>query len=252
VISLSIHNVHCLFLVLIKLFHPKPKGPESTSSDGQASSMPQSQRVKHDPAFDLIIARVSLAVEIVQYTLVLLSRDVTLYIAATILSSFGGGFSPAILSLAVELAKTQSGDNINSNSSNRTDIHGSTATAPNTATTSTAAPNPTSTEPSPESDADGGENYGQLFGGLAVVQALCSQMLGPSVFGAIFVGTIKTFPKGIFVAALSVVFTGLVCLSLIRVPRRAQGRDQDEEARSDDPERQPLLGEHENVNILEG
>lgn len=176
--------------VLIKFLHPKPQ--ESASANG-SGSVASNERVRHDPAFDLVIARASLAVEVVQYTLVLLSKDVGLFLVATILSSFSGGFSPAVQSLAVELAKRQA----------------------DTAAGAT------------------GENYGQLFGGLAVIQALCSQMIGPALFSAVFVGTIKDYPKGIFAAAFALVFIALLCLSLIRVPRRGVV----------DPEREPLLSE---------
>jgi hypothetical protein len=66
------------------------------------------------------------------------------------------------------------------------------------------------------------ETYGQLFGALGVLQALGSQMIGPTVFGAVFVATIHTYPKGIFVASAAVSFLGLLCLSFIRIPRPIQ------------------------------
>jgi hypothetical protein len=78
------------------------------------------------------------------------------------------------------------------------------------------------------------ENYGQLFGALGVLQALGSQVIGPSLFGAIFVASIKLHPKAIFVAGGCIVALGLLTLSFIRVKPPVV-----------DEEHEPLLPNHD-------
>ncbi|KAG9010331.1 hypothetical protein FRB90_007816 [Tulasnella sp. 427] len=63
-----------------------------------------------------------------------------------------------------------------------------------------------------------GEN-GKLFGSLAVVSALGGQVIGPTVFGSIFVATVGSFPKAIFVVAAAGVVVASVALSLVRLPK---------------------------------
>ena len=132
----------------------------------------------HNPGFDLVVARLSLGVELLQYTLVLLSTNTHLFVAATLISSFSGGYTPSVQALAVELSSRNS----------PVKPVGSTA-----------------------------ENYGQLFGALGVLQALCSQMIGPVLFGSVFVGTVDYFPKAIFVTGGCAVTLALLALSLIRI-----------------------------------
>lgn len=132
----------------------------------------------HDPAFDLVIAKLSLGIELLQYTLAVLSQNTNLFIAATLISAFSGGYTPSIQALAVEL----SGRNA----------------------------------PAKPAGSNVG-NFGQLFGALGVIQALCSQMIGPALFGGVFVATVKYFPKAIFVTGGCVVVVALLVLSFIRV-----------------------------------
>lgn len=111
------------------------------------------------------------------------------------IGSFGGGLSPSIQALSVELSRSKDSA-----------LHNGGQTT---------------------------ENYGHLFGAIAVVNAFSSQMLGPTVFGTIFVQTIHRFPKAIFVAGGVVIVVGLLCLSLIHIPKGHAG----------DEEREPLLPE---------
>jgi MFS family permease len=149
----------------------------------------------HDPAFDLVVARISLGIELCQYILVVLSTNTQMWIAATLLSSFGGGFTPSVQALAVELS---------SRNSHAKSI-GSSA-----------------------------ENFGQLFGALGVLQALASQVIGPTLFGTIFVASVESYPKAIFVTSGGIVALGLLVLSLIRVNPPVV-----------DEEREPLLRAHD-------
>ncbi|KAG9040367.1 hypothetical protein FS837_000736 [Tulasnella sp. UAMH 9824] len=66
-----------------------------------------------------------------------------------------------------------------------------------------------------------GEN-GKLFGSLAVVSALGGQVIGPAVFGSVFVATVGSFPKAIFIVATAGVVLASVALSLVQLPKPAQ------------------------------
>ncbi|KAF7338147.1 MFS domain-containing protein [Mycena venus] len=51
-----------------------------------------------------------------------------------------------------------------------------------------------------------GVEAGKLFGGMSVIQALAGQILGPSIYGLIFIKTVATFPKAIFIVSVASVF----------------------------------------------
>ncbi|KAK7020467.1 MFS domain-containing protein [Favolaschia claudopus] len=59
---------------------------------------------------------------------------------------------------------------------------------------------------------------GRLFGAVSVIQALGGQILGPAVYGLIFVKTAATFPQAIFVVSTASVIASFICLSLVRLP----------------------------------
>ncbi|PPQ91426.1 hypothetical protein CVT25_014314 [Psilocybe cyanescens] len=65
----------------------------------------------------------------------------------------------------------------------------------------------------------GGTEIGRLYGGLSVIQALCSQIIGPSVYAFVFVKTFRLFPPAIFFVSAFCVTTSLVMLSLVRLPK---------------------------------
>jgi len=196
----TIGVVRALYLIVIlptaiKFFHPDARSNRESrgASINNPSQSSRPRGLPHDPAFDLAIARVSLLLELCHYFIATISTNVTIWISATVIGSFGGGFSPSLQALATELFNHR-----------ETAIHG---------------------------DERAGENYGQLFGALGVIQAFCSQMLGPVLFGAVFVNTIEVYPKGIFVTSGITVVAGLIFLSLVRVSRRE----------AVDAEREPLL-----------
>ncbi|KDQ17926.1 hypothetical protein BOTBODRAFT_29237 [Botryobasidium botryosum FD-172 SS1] len=64
-------------------------------------------------------------------------------------------------------------------------------------------------------------NAGALFGGLSVLQALCSGIVGPFIFGTVYVVTVATFPKTIFCVALSITVITFALLGAVRLPGRA-------------------------------
>ncbi|KAF8586548.1 MFS general substrate transporter [Ramaria rubella] len=63
-----------------------------------------------------------------------------------------------------------------------------------------------------------GLETGRLFGGLSVIQALSTQVLGPTLFGTTYVATVALFPKAIFVLALAILACSILFMSLVRVP----------------------------------
>jgi len=66
----------------------------------------------------------------------------------------------------------------------------------------------------------GGENKaGALFGGLSVLQALCSGIFGPFIFGTIYVHTVTTLPKAIFAVGLLLLAVALALLCSLRLSR---------------------------------
>lgn len=63
----------------------------------------------HSPAFDLALARVSLLIEMVAYTLMASAHSGTLFTAYSALGASGAGFGPAINSVAATLYSRRGG-----------------------------------------------------------------------------------------------------------------------------------------------
>ncbi|KAI0093846.1 major facilitator superfamily domain-containing protein [Irpex rosettiformis] len=64
----------------------------------------------------------------------------------------------------------------------------------------------------------GGVESGKLFGAMSVIQSLCSQIIGPSVFGTTYIKTVGTFPKAIFILAAGAVIFSFTILMFVRLP----------------------------------
>ncbi|KAJ7775088.1 major facilitator superfamily domain-containing protein [Mycena metata] len=131
----------------------------------------------HSASFDLWVARISLCIEVVAYTVMPFASTGLAFTGLTILSSFGGGFSPAVQSASLELYNRKLG---------------------------------------------GSAESGKLFGGLSVIQALAGQILGPSIYGFVFIRTVVVFPTAIFFVSVASVVISLICLSLVRLPADAR------------------------------
>ncbi|KAG9088414.1 hypothetical protein FRC06_002049 [Ceratobasidium sp. 370] len=112
------------------------------------------------------------------------------FIGATIILSFGGGFIPAAQSLALALA------------------HPSAHAVRRNASTG-------------KSPAPAKQEVGRLFGALAVIQALGSQVAGPAIFSATFVASIGTHPRAIFWLSGVIIIIGLGALSAVRLDTEA-------------------------------
>ncbi|KAJ7063503.1 major facilitator superfamily domain-containing protein [Mycena amicta] len=146
------------------------------SSEAQPLLSSSSERPKHSPSFDLALAKASLAVDIVAYTAMPLASSGLPFTAATMVNAFGGGFTPATQSVALELYSKNNGRN----------------------------------------------EAGKLFGALSVLQSLGGQILGPSIYGLVFIKTVGSFPKAIFLVSLGSIIVSFICVSLVRLPRDVQ------------------------------
>jgi len=64
---------------------------------------------------------------------------------------------------------------------------------------------------------------GRLFGAMSVIQALGTQILGPSLFGIVYIKTVATFPQAMFYVFMAVVLLSLAFLFLVRIPPELKG-----------------------------
>jgi len=71
-------------------------------------------------------------------------------------------------------------------------------------------------------DGEGEQGVGELFGALAVLQAVGQMILGPMIFGLIYSGTVAGFPKGIFATSIGLVVGSLVLMLLVRGPGKGK------------------------------
>ncbi|KAJ7120490.1 major facilitator superfamily domain-containing protein [Mycena crocata] len=132
-------------------------------------------RKPHTAFFDLWLARVSLMIEVVGYSLMPFAPTGLIFTLFTMLASLGSGFSPGVQSAALGLYTAKMAG-------------------------------------------QGSVESGKLFGALSVVQTLAGQILGPSVYGLVYIKTVATFPRAIFFVSIASVVIALACLSLVRLP----------------------------------
>lgn len=83
----------------------------------------------------------------------------------------------------------------------------------------------------------GGTESGRLFGALSVIQALSSQIIGPSLYAFVYIKTVATFPRTMFFVGAASVCLSLACLAFIRLP---------------DPEKQPHMLDAEEEIAVDG
>ncbi|KAI5899598.1 MFS general substrate transporter [Schizophyllum commune H4-8] len=118
----------------------------------------------------------------------------------------------------------------------------------------------------------GGSEAGKLFGALSVVQALSSQIAGPSLFALVYMNTVATFPSAIFFVAVGLVAFACILLIFVRIPDHKNSvgtpspASEDEESRSayaDSRSTSPMpdlgrevtlveLGSEEDLNAVRG
>ncbi|KAG9036214.1 hypothetical protein FRB95_009577 [Tulasnella sp. JGI-2019a] len=149
---------------------------DSAPEDGQAAAAAPPTASPHAVArLDLKIARVSLLIDLACYIVITASGGPAMFIAGSLAISLGGGFGPAISSLAMHLF--------------------------------------------------GGQESGKLFAAMAVVSTIGSSLAGPAIFGPIWITTVGTFPKAIFVMAAAGVVVAFVAMLLIRLPDETTDMD---------------------------
>ncbi|KDR68702.1 hypothetical protein GALMADRAFT_256506 [Galerina marginata CBS 339.88] len=195
-----IGTTRAIFLTLIlpiaiKLFKPTPiiiempaqpreteAAPllEATEAGAQTPSTSATQlpttikKEIHSPSFDLGLARVSLAVDVVGYTFMALAPTPWTFTLFGMMNALGTAFGPAVQSVTLALYARR-----------------------------------------------GGTEIGRLFGALSVIQALCSQILGPSLFGLVYMKTVATYPRTIFFVAVAAVTVSFFLLSFVRLPKES-------------------------------
>ncbi|EPQ58298.1 MFS general substrate transporter [Gloeophyllum trabeum ATCC 11539] len=105
-----------LLPLIIHLFKPKPPpiqlptSPSEPLSPGSSTAPPPlAPKAPASPSFDLLLARGSLLVDVLAYTLMPLAPTGGAFTLAAVLGSLGGGFGPAAQSLALELYARQGG-----------------------------------------------------------------------------------------------------------------------------------------------
>ncbi|CAE6520902.1 unnamed protein product [Rhizoctonia solani] len=159
---------------------------------------------------DLFVARASLGLELIGYIALAFITDTTLFAVASSWMSLGGGFAPSVQSIALALSQDQAADNRRTDADPPTPEYGSVS-KPDT--------------PPPSSET------GTLFGALSVLQAISSQIVGPSLFGLVFVKTIGSAPHAIFWVSVGCIGISLFALGMVRLKKeetvRAEGADEE-------------------------
>lgn len=158
-------------------------------------------------AVDLLVARASLCADICSYTGSALVTTSAAFVGTTAFLSLGGGYPPAIQSLALTLTQSPTSTNAPGVDSSANDI------PPDASSVDTSAPDDT----------------GQLLGAMSVVQALCSQILGPALFGMTFVATVDSLPRAIFWLSVILNIGSLLFLTVVRLSRSNKTTDDDAE-----------------------
>ncbi|KZO97873.1 MFS general substrate transporter [Calocera viscosa TUFC12733] len=144
--------------------------PPPTADAGRAARAEAVKQYQHSPRFDLYVARASIGIEFLCEVGQASAPGPLSWTIATLFGAFGGGYSPAMQSLALGLLKNE-------------------------------------------------DETGRLFGAMSVMSALCTQVMGPAIFGTLFAFTVGFFPKMVFVAACVCAGTALLCLFCIRIPK---------------------------------
>jgi len=63
----------------------------------------------------------------------------------------------------------------------------------------------------------GDKDAGKLFGAIGMLDALSSQVIGPALFGIVYMATVATFPRAIFVVGAAVHFCAFILLAFVRL-----------------------------------
>ncbi|KAJ1309899.1 hypothetical protein OPQ81_006660 [Rhizoctonia solani] len=163
---------------------------------------------------DLFVARSSLTIELIGFSVMGLVTDPTLFAIASCGMSFGGGFAPSVQSIALALSQDQAADKKRTEPDPPTPQYDSDSKPPKPSTSS---------------------ETGTLFGALSVLQSISSQIVGPSLFGLVFVKTISSAPHAIFWTSVCCGLTSLFALGMVRLKK-------EEVIRTEEPDEEtPLI-----------
>ncbi|KAI0291157.1 major facilitator superfamily domain-containing protein [Russula brevipes] len=163
-----------LFLVvglpaILRFFVPKrppvhlPTSPNEPLDTTTSTVPPAASREPihtHTPAVDLGLAKVSIALQVIYFALLAVSRDARVFVAVSVLG-------------ALALFTRRGG-------------------APSEA--------------------------GRLFGAMSVIQTIGTQVVGPPLFGVVYINTVAAFPEAMFYVLMVVVSISLFFLFLVRIP----------------------------------
>ncbi|KAF8163650.1 major facilitator superfamily domain-containing protein [Crassisporium funariophilum] len=72
----------------------------------------------------------------------------------------------------------------------------------------------------------GGTETGRLFGAMSVIQALSSQIIGPSLYGFVYMKTVASYPRTIFFVSVGTITISFFLLCLVKVPKDSEYRRQ--------------------------
>jgi len=194
---------------VIALFKPKPK-PAKPSAPGTVATTPAAVKksrkptlpqLMHEISFDLVLVRLSFAMDVLSHALVSLSpindtwMSQAMFVGFSNLSSFASGIVPAVQSLALCIMQVQA--------------HGQ----PEGASSETGS--------------------GQLFGAMASLQAVGQMILGPMIFATIYSETVAVFPKAIFTSAASILVVSLALILMVRPAAELKAKRKAKRARLD-------------------
>ncbi|KAJ7929072.1 major facilitator superfamily domain-containing protein [Mycena leptocephala] len=212
-----------VFPWVISRFKPKSHLPKPPTVPGVKAAKPKPTKahLAREIKFDLRLARISLCIDIVANTAIVLApapaykmhtqhrltlapssstdgqtqqfrSSEALFVVSSWIASWGAGLIPAIHSLALCIVQA------------RELLEAGSAGGEN--------------EDNAAVDAHAGPGSGKLFGALAVLQATGQMILGPLLFGLIYSGTVATYPKAVFVTAIGILFVALSATLLVRSP----------------------------------
>jgi MFS family permease len=198
-----------VFPFVIARFKPKSDLPKTKSVPGVKAAKPKPTKalLAREIKFDLRLTRISLCLDIVANTAIVLApapssqehalainstdpqflTSQALFVVSSSIAGWGAGLIPSIHSLALcilqarALLQAELGE-----------------------------------DGAPAAIADA--STGKLFGALAVLQAIGQMILGPLIFGLIYSGTVATFPKAVFVTAIGILFVALLATLFARSP----------------------------------
>ena len=205
--------------VMMKLFNRQqattPGGATPVTDISETFSISTSvesnpNRPPHTPTFDLFVARASALIETLAYAGAALSTTPTMWIAATLFSSLGGGFAPSVQALALELHQAEEDEALSELEEVLDGGENNHSQQPSTSTTL-----PVSTNAARATAAS--SSVGKVYGAMSVVQALCSLILGPQIYGWTFVATLQTWPKAIFWLSSGMIGVTFIGMMLIRL-----------------------------------